>query len=228
MSLMRIWLVCAVTAAILSNPLNGESLQCADAKFLATAEDPAILNRTCQVAAMTRSRLAKCGVHLDRPIEITVSDRVENKFGSCLGIYHCGEDKLQVLTPSAMSRARKSVGPFALISDDVLWESIFAHELTHAAYDAVSCPFLSCIATSEYAAFAMQVWSLPIEERDRFGANIELKSQTTRDAISAIMYFLAPDRFAVIAWGHFQARPDSCAYMNEIMRGELFFDRPRH
>lgn len=126
-----------------------------------------------------------------------------------------------------MKTARDNDGAFSRISDHALWDSVIAHELTHAAYQRVNCPFPSCIATSEYAAFAMQVRSLPSEELERFGRSEPPKTKPTRDAISATMYLMAPDLFAELAWRHFDSRPDQCTYMEWIMTGNIFFDRER-
>lgn len=71
----------------------------------------------------------------------------------------------------------------------------------------------------------MQVWSLPEAERDLFGVGTELRTKPTRDAISAVMLYMSPDHFALLAWLHFQARPDPCRYMQNVMDGNTFFDR---
>jgi hypothetical protein len=200
-------------------------LDCDDPHFRVTGDDPAVLERTCRVAAQARKKLATCSVLVDRPIEFTVRDRVEGETQDCLALYRCGEDKIEILSPSAMSEMRDRDSPFAPIPDTEFWDSIIAHELTHAAYDRVPCPFSSCTATAEYASYAMQVWSMPNKEQQIFGRDSQLRIKPTRDAISAIILALAPDRFALISWRHFEARPDPCGYMQTIMEGDLYFDR---
>ena len=164
---------------------------------------------------------------MPEPLEIMVVDSIDIVSGTCLGVYHCGEEQIEILSPTAMAAARAKKGAFAGVSDEALWESVLAHELTHAAYQRVDCPFQSCIATDEYAGHVMQVRSLPPDELERFGEKVELRRAPDRDAISAILYFVAPERFAKYAWLHFQSRPDPCVYMQRIMEGEVYFDRER-
>ncbi len=183
--------------------------------------------RVCRSATEARSSLALCGVHLSEPLKITVLDKIAAANGSCLGLYHCGEGLIELLSPEALAVRRKKGGAFAGVSDAALWESVLVHELTHAAYKQVDCPFPSCLATSEYAAFAMQVRSLPESELEAFGKGVTVTGSPTRDAISEVMYFVSPERFAKLSWQHFSSRPDPCGYMELIMDGDLYFDRER-
>ena len=201
-----------------------EPRQCADPLFLVEAEDPDLVAQTCESAAAGRRELLSCGITLDTPVEITVVDVIEGTLNPCLGVYHCGEDRIVLLSPEAMERARLPDSAFAGISQAAFWDSVLVHELTHAAYDKVKCPFSSCVASSEYAAYAMQVRSLPPEEQARFGKQVTLKSKPSSAGFSAMMYFMAPDRFAKSAWLHFQSRPDPCGYLSYIMNGDIFFD----
>lgn len=215
----------AVALLIAATPLFAGVQQCDDPLFQVSGADTNAVERTCKVAARARAKLATCGVTLNRPIEFQLRDRVEGAYGDCLGLYHCGEDRIEILAPSAMSLAREDESAFAAVSDSAYWESVIVHELTHAAYDAVTCPFSTCVATTEYASYAMQVWSLPDDEKVRFGEGITLRTKPTRDAISAVMLFMSPNHFALLSWLHFQSRPEPCAYMQHIMEGQIFFDR---
>ena len=215
----------AVLALLLASPVGAEeSRLCPDPIFQVAATNDALVDRTCRTAAAARESLKSCGIELSEPLEIRVVDAISNSLGKCLGIYHCGEQQIEVLSPDALSTIRERDGAFMGISDTAYWDSIIVHELTHAAYDAVTCPFSSCVATSEYASYAMQVRSLPPEEQARFGETIVLKSKSNLGAISAMFYFMAPDRFAKYAWQHFSSLPEPCAYMSLIMDGKIFFD----
>jgi hypothetical protein len=204
-----------------------DAYRCDHQLFLVEAAQPELAERTCRSAALAREHLSSCGVYLDVPLRISVVETIEGAAGSCLGLYHCGEGQVEVLAPQAMAAARDTEGAFSRISDHALWYSVIVHELTHASYDRVRCPFASCIATSEYAAFAMQLSSLPANELERFGARGRSETKPSRDAISAMMYALSPDRFAELTWGHFSSRPDPCTYMGWIMMGNIIFDKER-
>lgn len=215
----------AILALLLAPPVGAEETRlCPDPFFRVTAADTELADRTCRSAAAARDSLESCGVALTEPLEIHVVGSINGSLGPCLGVYHCGEQEIEVLSPEALSTAREMDGAFRGISDAAYWDSILVHELTHAAYDVVTCPFSSCIATSEYASYAMQIRSLPAEEQARFGEGIELRTNSNLGAISAMMYFMAPDRFAKYAWQHFSSVAEPCAYMSLIMDGKVFFD----
>ncbi|NNE81467.1 MAG: hypothetical protein HKN18_14465 [Silicimonas sp.] len=205
--------------------LAAEPFTCADPMFEVDGGDVATQTRVCTAASDARKSLKQCGVSLDRNIEIEIVKAFDAQYNACLGLYHCGEDRIEILAPAELSAARDRDGPFELISDDAYWDSILAHELTHAAYDTIECPFSNCIVTSEYASYAMQVFSMPEDQRDLFGQTVTLRSKPSYDAITEVMLFLAPGHFAKIAWLHFQDREQPCGYMRMVMEGQIFFDR---
>lgn len=217
--------LCAgLLSALIALPIVAGTMDCQDTGVSVTGPDNEVIAHTCQAVTRAQDRLAQCGIALTRPIEIHVLDRVRGTIGDCLALYHCGEDRIDILHPSAMRIARETSSAFAPVSDGAYWDSVIVHEVTHAAFESVRCPFSSCVATSEYASYAMQVWLMPEAEQTLFGSNIDLQTKPTRDAISAMMYYMSPNRFALMAWLHFQAQPDPCAYMQAIMNGEVFFD----
>ena len=165
----------ALIALLVAAPAGAnETRICPDPMFTVTAETDALIDQSCQSAARARDSLRSCQIELPEPVDIHVVDTINGSNGPCLGMYHCGERQIEVLSPEALSTTREADGVFSGVSNDALWDSIFVHELTHAAYDKVTCPFSSCIATSEYASYAMQVRSLPEEEQAKFGEAITL------------------------------------------------------
>ena len=214
-------LLVAVCAA---NPIAAEPVTCADPSFQVSGGDADARDRACQVASEARGSLAACNVTINSGVKIDIVETLETAAADCLGLYHCGEDRIEILSPKAMSTMRDKEGVFELIEDAPYWNSVLVHELTHAAYDAVECPFTSCIATSEYAAYVMQVRSLPEDQRTLFGKTVNLKTKPGFEAISSMMLFLSPSHFAKIAWLHFQGLDDPCGYMGFVMNGQIIFD----
>ena len=224
MSLLR----STAIALCVAGQLEADAFTCAGSVFEVSGSDAATRARACNAAAEAHAQLASCGVVIDWPVKIFIVERIENQPPTCLGLYHCGNERIEILSPTAMSAVRSEQGVFALVSDTSFWNSILAHELTHAAFDKVDCPISSCIATAEYAAFAMQVYTLPKDQQALFGVNFSLMGDPSWEAISPIFLFLSPDHFAMNAWLHFQNRDAPCDFMQLIMDGEIFFDREPH
>lgn len=211
----------AISALAWASPALPAALACPDPLFTVEAEDPAIAARGCKAAALAQETLGTCGFAIDRPISIAIRDTLSTE--DCLGVYHCGEDRIEVLAPAAMSD-RLGDGPFAVLDRRAYWASVIVHEIGHAAYDTVPCPFPACLGTAEYFAYTIQILSLPEAERDAFEHATGVAGKVSRDRFSGVLSMMAPDRFAGLAWAHLNQRPDACGYLQLIMDGRIFFD----
>lgn len=197
------------------------SLTCETVPITVETDSDDLAQRICRVAERAIAANTACNVPLTRPIEIAT---LESLSANCIGLYHCGEDRIEVLTPEAMTALRDRTGLFSALPDDIYYDSVIAHELVHAAYDAVPCPFDACIATSEYLSYALQIRSLPTDLRADLEAAADLNRRVARDELNMMFLFMAPNKFAAKAWTHFSQRPDPCAYAGQIMNGSIFFD----
>lgn len=204
-----------------AGPAAPDTLTCPDPTFTVTADDPAVATRACTAASHAQSTLGACGFTIDRPVAIAIKDKLSTE--NCLGIYHCGEDLIETLTPSALSRHIED-GPFAALDRDTYWQSVIVHEIAHAAYDKVKCPFSACVGTAEYFAYTTQIAFLPEAEQRIFERVTAVEGEVSRDRFSGVVAMMAPDRFAGLAWAHLNQRPDRCDYLRLIMEGRIFFD----
>lgn len=204
--------------------VGAETLRCEGLPLKVRAPEAAEAALTCEAAARAWPRLARCGA---APAQELTIDLVDDLEGDCLGVYHCGEDWIELLSPAALAGHRLDDSPFAALPADVFFDSIVVHELVHAAYDKVPCPFQNCLTSSEYAAYAMQVMSLPAEYRAAFADDSGIEGPVGRDEISAITLLMAPDLFAQKVWAHFSQRPDGCDYVAGMMAGDFYLDVER-
>jgi len=101
------------------------------------------------------------------------------------------------------------------------------HELTHAASDVVPRPFENCVATDEYIAYAMQVMSLTPEARAVFEARTRYDRKISRDELSPMILYMAPDLFTRKAWNHFSQRDDPCGFIRQLADKTILLDRER-
>ena len=200
---------------------EGETL-CRTADVVVMGGTLASRDRICEIAAREIPKLATCNVAVPDGIKMKFEDAFPE---SCVGIFHCGEDLIGLLPPDLMAKHREPDRAFVNVPDDVFFDSVVVHELTHAAYDRVECPFADCVATAEYAAYTMQVRSLSTDAREAFEATSTFDEKVARDELSAIYHAFAPDRFAQKAWLHFTQRDDGCELIKQIMDGAVFFDR---
>ncbi|PUB11258.1 DUF6639 family protein [Yoonia sediminilitoris] len=219
---LKIWLVTGFTLVALT--AQAEGLQCPDLAVTVTSGDPGLSARVCEMVATSSAALAACNMPVPLPLSVTIKDRLAP---ACLGLYHCGEARIDLLKPAALPDALAADSVFRNIAPSVLFSSIIMHELTHASYEDAICPFPDCPTTAEYLAYAMQIRSLPPSDRATVLAMSESWGRISRDEINLVYMSLAPDRFALKSYLHLSQRDDPCAYVGQIMRGDIVLDRER-
>lgn len=223
---VRIVITAAVAIACSISVANAEVLPCEGIPVTVSAPDLALAEQTCRAAARTVPLIEQCGVILSQPQDIEIIDVIP-KPSDCMGIYHCGENRIEILSPESVESLRRNDSAFHSIPSKIYFDSIVAHELAHAAYDTVPCPYSDCLVTSEYVSYAMQVYSLPPPARRTFEADVALEDRVSRYKISAISLMMAPDQFARDVWAHFSQREDGCAYVAQMMQANFYLDTER-
>ena len=180
----------------------------------------------CTYATLVTEQLQSFDLAVPAPVTIAVIPELGD---NCLGIYHCGTGRIEVLEREAYAHLREAgeASAFATVSEDAFFESIIRHELAHAALDTMPCPFEACPVGQEYIAYTMQVWFLPETDRVAFEEAKPHDETISRDMLSGIMLMMAPELFAHRAWFHLQAREDPHAFIGQIARGEVLLDHER-
>ncbi|MGR3321460.1 MAG: DUF6639 family protein [Pseudooceanicola sp.] len=217
--MLRLALILSLGIAV---PLRGMADdQCADPMISVEAPDD-LAARTCAAAVTARKVLAACNVPLGREVRVRVT---RDLLPDCMGLYHCGTELIEVLHPDLIAVRTRPESPFAALDTDSYFASIITHEMTHAAYDSVRCPFGDCLVTSEYLAYAMQIAALAPDLRAPFTDLARAEGHVTAESLSRMTLLMAPGTFALRSWAHFSTRPDPCGYAGQIMSGTLLLDR---
>lgn len=218
---------CGLSLAILLArvPGAGAALVCDGASVTVRAAEAAVAERVCRVVTRVAPKLAECGLPLTRVVTI---DIVEGGLGDgCVGLYHCGDDLIEVLAPELLEAQREKSGLFGPIPADLFFDSVVVHELAHAAHDALPCPAGACLATSEYLAYNSQIMSLSAADQSAIMASIDMERTVNHDELNASILFFKPDAFAARAWAHLNQRDDRCDYLRHVAEGDFTFDRER-
>ena len=207
-------------------PAGAEPLECADPRFAIVSDDDALAQQVCTLATEAAEKLAACNVPLaeTRRIRIELVTEMPEK---CLGLYHCGENQIEIPVPDVMQSMRLHDSSLSHVSNEAFFQSVLVHELAHAAFDEMPCPFESCITSSEYIAYNMQVMSLPADDISTFESGLDMAKKIPRDSLNPVILFMKPDTFMSWAWIHLNQRPDACAYIGDVMAGRIRMDYER-
>jgi hypothetical protein len=180
----------------------------------------------CDISERATAQLASCNLTVPAPVRIALVDSLDEH---CLGLYLCGQGRIEIMAPEAYSdlRAAGDAAAFAALPDDVFFESIIRHELAHAALQDMPCPFPACPVGQEYIAYNMQVMFLPEADRAAFEAAAPDDGAVSRDDLSHVMLLMAPGAYARRAWQHLNDQSDACGFIGQVARAEVLLDRER-
>lgn len=215
-------LALCIPHAVMAGPLV-----CEGTRVSVSATEPALAERTCEVALEAHEQFSACGLTLDTPITITIVPEMETDKLGCIGIFDCGARTVTVLHPDAIKSRATSGNPFHRLPLDSLFNSVIVHELAHAYLQASSAFERVPHPEAEYVAYSMQIEALSPADRQ-----IVLDSHTTEDAGSArgineMVLAMAPPVFAVIAWHHFHQPENGCNTVGRIIDGQVLFSLPK-
>jgi hypothetical protein len=186
-------------------------------------ENADLADRLCTLVEESVASLAECDLDVPLPVRIDVLPSLEH---GCLGLYHCGASRIDVLDPDSFKHALSDhKGPFATIPIEHYYDSILTHELAHAAYEDVICPYSTCPVSQEFIAYSMQVRSLSDEDRASFEAWAPVEPSEAQSYLNAPLLAMSPERFATAAWWHFSQQDAPCEYIGAIVTGDVLLDR---
>ena len=212
-----------IAFASLAVPLFGEEVTCKLSEVQVDAARSEDAEMVCEAVQAAETLFRECRLPgAPSGLRIEVVDEIRQ---GCVALYHCGENWIEVLSPDAMQKQRLPGSAFALLGIEDYFRSVIIHELSHAVFDDVPCPFENCIAAAEYIAYALQVMSLAPEQIEMFEKRAGLDRKISRDELNAMYLFLAPNKFAQKAWAHVSQRENPCAFLGQVIDGTVLFDR---
>lgn len=206
----------------LSQPVWSDVARC-DGLDVTVRDAGPDLGAICQSLTQAAQDLASCGgLAWHESLEITVVPELPQ---ACLGIFHCSENRIEVMRPADYSGASlfSDGHPFNTIPAEDFFDSLIRHELVHAALVDMPCAFDGCPVGQEFIAYALQIAFLPDDSRALF-ATPPGAAPMPRERLNAITLAMAPDIFAVNAWQYFSERPDPCGFVGSVARGEVVLD----
>jgi hypothetical protein len=100
---------CALaTAALTAAAAHAAPTRCPGGEITVDAPEPAQAERICRAAEAAATRLSRCGLPLPGPVEIVLGASLP---AGCMGLYHCGEGRIDLLTPEAFAASRSAEAP---------------------------------------------------------------------------------------------------------------------
>ena len=215
------------TAALMMfcSPLSAETLTCDKQLVSVTYKQSEHAELVCKSVKNAEKLFEQCGLPpMNRTVQIKL---VQELIGGCVGLYHCGQNLIEVLEPAIMQSVSDADGAFGFLPIEEYFSSVVVHELVHAASDDFPCPFENCLIRDEYTAYALQVMSLTQPRQVQFAKRADLNRPVSRDELSIISLFVSPQLFSQKVWAHFNQRDDPCGFIGQLSAGQVLLDRER-
>jgi hypothetical protein len=215
----------ALGIAMIASTMHAVTADCPTAGVRVEYSDARNADLVCAAVADAVDALALCDLPVLPPrLRVEVVDELAD---GCVGLYHCGEAWIEVLSPQAMARRRDPDSAFGFLDDAAYFRSVVVHELAHAATADVPCPIGDCVVADEYVAYATQILSLSPAGARSFAESADGSAPASSADLNRLFLRLAPDRFARAVREHLARRDDPCDFIRGLAHRTILLDRER-
>lgn len=202
------------------SPLWAQDHSCDKGNAIVTGADPDLARHLCDVVDRAEEQLAQCHLVRKRPLTIKVVDRFAEDRPGCVGIFDCANDRIEILKPDSMLMTLEDNRRFSRLPIMSLFDSVVAHEMTHALVFQNYGEIGSNWAQNEYMAYAMQLAFLSLEDRALFMQGFTTDRPGSLAGVNILVMLMAPDAFAAQVWLHFSQKDNGCDFMGKLLSGE--------
>jgi len=177
----------------------------------------------CSAASDAIRLLGRCGIATRRSLHVELMPEVRHPLGtSILGLYDVRQQKVRI-TEEANLLPLISGTPYGKLPLRDFYRSLIVHEVIHGImHQNLKKPPVSH-AVYEYAAYALQIESLPSHLRERFLQSFETRAIRLDAIFSDAILMFDPYFFAAQAYSHLNASADYCANLNALLDGDAPF-----
>ena len=225
---MRGWLVLLwVTGLVAGAPAVGDAT--ADGRLTdcpaisvdrgtATDHDHELL---CRGAASARGFLRAHGIRVRRRIRMQLHDRPIERGPSHIGLYDADADRIDLLSYAQAHHLTADDPLFGMPMTPALYESVVAHEVTHAIVEQNLPARLESRVVHEYIAYTAQLSTMTAELRERILRRYPRPGYAHLGEMSWVYYQLDPSGFGVKVYRHFATLPDPAAFLQDLLSGAI-------
>jgi hypothetical protein len=177
----------------------------------------------CEAATEALKLLARCHIAPRVPVRVELSSEVRRPFGGVVfGLFDPKQEKV-LITQYTNVASLVSDTPFGGLPRPDFYKSLIVHEVIHAVMHQNYWRPPGSHAAYEYAAYALQIESLPPDVRKTFLQTVNVGADETEFAFNDAILAFDPFFFAARAYAHFARSPDGCTHLRALLEGEVAF-----
>ena len=200
---------------------KSEVVQCENLEISVDSSDNVLAQHICHVAEQARDQLNSCHLFQAEPILIEITEQPRLNHFDCLGVFRCDVSVVEVIEPSRIPEVLIEGDPLLMISENLVFDSVIVHELTHAFAHQTLTTRSGSVAQDEYLAYAMQFEFMPEEARAILLGARPITIDVTIEALNEMTLMFAPTVFGLRAWTHFNYENNGCGFFQLILDGTV-------
>ncbi|MBS9716738.1 DUF6639 family protein [Pseudohalocynthiibacter aestuariivivens] len=185
--------------------------------------DNVLAQHICHVAEQARDQLKVCHLFQTEPVLIKIVEQPKLDQFDCLGVFRCDDSVVEVIEPSRIPEVLVEDDPLLLISENIVFDSVVVHELTHAFMHQTLPTRSGSVAQDEYLAYAMQFEFMPEDARNVMLEARPVTTDVTLDSLNEMILMFAPTLFGLRAWTHFNYENNGCDFFQLLLGGKVNF-----
>lgn len=180
----------------------------------------------CSAAATTLRLLDRCSIGLKRLLRVEIMDEVRHPFsGPILGMFDTARERVLIAREANVPALVKDT-PYASLPLRDFYKSLVVHETVHGVMHQNLRRKPTTHAAHEYPAYALQLESLPTEQREAFLRSFDQAALRSNSLFSDSVLFFDPYFFAARAYHHYRTAPDACTPLTGLLSDEVAFIAP--
>ena len=175
----------------------------------------------CSGTAGAREFLRAHDIQVRRRIRLRLHDGPIANGPTHIGLYDADTDRIDLL--SFDQARRQTVGDplFGIPMNPGLYESVVAHEVTHAIVEQNLSARPDSRLIQEYAAYVVQLSTMAPDLRQDILRRYRQPGYADLDEMSWVYYQLDPSGFGVKVYRHFRALADPGRFLRDLIEGTV-------
>lgn len=218
------WLVAGCTLLCFLMVENTSAQDCEGISIHAPTADRDEVQRVCKAAQHASALLRQCGIESSKGINITIQEKLVHPSGfPVFAFFHSPRNQIEITDFDAFKKLIKPGSPYYKLPSRDLYESLIAHEVTHAITSPLirdsDCP----IVANEYIAAVIQMSSMSNETRQILLNAFPRSTLVELEMFNEFSFYSSPQWFVANAYRYYNQKDKGCELLLGILNGEVQF-----
>lgn len=203
---------------------NASARDCEGISIHAPIADQNEVQRVCQAAQDATELLRQCGIESSKAINISIKEKLVHPSGfPAFAFFHSPSNQIEITDFDAFKKLIQPGSAYYKLPSRDLYESLIAHEVTHA----ITSPLIrdsDCTSVAhEYIAAVIQVSSMSDGSRQILLNAFPRSTPVVLEMFNEFSFYSSPQWFVANAYRHFNQTDKGCELLLGIINGEVQF-----